>query len=175
MTREEKHQIIDELQSLLADAPVVYLTDASSLNALATSQLRRECFKKDIQMRVVKNTLLKIAMDRTEGKDFTPLYDECLKGQTALMISTVGNLPARLIEDFRKKNQKPLLKGAYINEACYVGDDKLKALTTLKSKDEVIGDIIALLQSPAKNVLAALQSGGQTIAGVVKTLSERES
>jgi large subunit ribosomal protein L10 len=175
MTREEKHQIIDELQSVLADAPVVYLTDASSLDALATSQLRRECFKKDIQIRVVKNTLLKIAMDRTEGKDFSPLYEECLKGQTALMFSSTGNAPARLIEDFRKKHPRPLLKGAYIEEACFVGDDKLKELTTIKSKEEVIADIVALLQSPAKNVLSALQSGGQTIAGLVKTLQEREA
>lgn len=175
MTREEKHQIIDELQAILADAPVVYLTDASALDALATSQLRRECFKQDIQMRVVKNTLLKIAMDRTEGKDFSPLYEECLKGQTALMVSTIGNLPARLIEDFRKKYPKPILKGAYIEEACFVGDDRLKELTTLKSKEEVIADIVALLQSPAKNVIGALQSGGHTIAGLVKTLQERNA
>lgn len=175
MTREEKHQIIDELQSILADAPVVYLTDASALDALATSQLRRECFKKDIQLRVVKNTLLKIAMERTEGKNFSPLYEDCLKGQTALMISSTGNAPARLIEDFRKKHPKPTLKGAYIEEACFIGDDKLKTLTTIKSKEEVIADIVALLQSPAKNVVAALQSGGQTIAGLVKTLQERES
>lgn len=175
MTSEEKHQMIDELQSMLAEAPVVYLTDASALDALATSQLRRECFKKDITLRVVKNTLLKLAMDRTEGKDFSPLYEECLKGQTALMVSSVGNAPARLIEDFRKKHPKPLLKGAYIEEACYVGDDNLKALTTLKSKEEVIADIVALLQSPAKNVLSALQSGGQTISGLVKALAEREA
>lgn len=175
MTREEKSQMIDELQSVLSEAPVVYLTDASELDALATSQLRRECFKKDIKLKVVKNTLLRIAMDRTEGKDFSPLYDECLKGQTALMISSIGNAPARLIDTFRKSHERPLLKGAYIEEACFVGDDKLKELTTLKSKEEVIADIVALLQSPAKNVLSALQSGGQTIAGIVKALEERES
>lgn len=175
MTREEKNQIIGELELLLADAPVVYLADASAMNSEATSQLRRECFKQDIQLRVVKNTLLRIAMDRVEGKDFSPLYSECLKGQTALMISTIGNAPARLIEDFRRKSARPILKGAYIEEACFVGDDKLKDLTNIKSKEEVIADIIALLQSPAKNVISALQSGGHTIAGLVKTLQERNA
>lgn len=173
MTREEKNQIIDELQSLLAEAPVIYLTDASALNSAATSQLRRECFKKDIQLRVVKNTLLRIAMERTEGKDFGPLMSDALKGQTALMTTNVGNAPARLIKDFRAKFPKPLLKGAYIEEACFVGDEQLDALVNLKSKEELLGDIIGLLQSPAKNVISALKSGGNTIAGVVKTLSER--
>ncbi|MDG1262590.1 MAG: 50S ribosomal protein L10 [Flavobacteriales bacterium] len=175
MTREEKHLMVEDLQNVLAEAPVVYLTDASGLDSAATTQLRRECFKNDIVLRVVKNTLLKIAMERTEGKDFSPLFDEALKGQTAMMTASVGNAPAKLIKEFRKKQEKPLLKGAYIEEACFVGDDKLNALSELKSKEEVIGDIIALLQSPAKNVLSALQSGGSNIAGLVKTLSERES
>ncbi len=173
MTREEKNQVIDELQSLLAEAPVVYLTDASALDSAATSQLRRECFKNDIQLRVVKNTLLRIAMERTEGKDFSLLINGALAGQTALMLSNVGNTPARLIKEFRTKHPKPLLKGAYIEESCYVGDDQLEALVNLKSKEELLGDIIGLLQSPAKNVISALKSGGNTIAGVVKTLSER--
>jgi large subunit ribosomal protein L10 len=173
MTREEKNQVIDELQSLLAEAPVVYLTDASALDSAATSQLRRECFKNDIQLRVVKNTLLRIAMERTERKDFTLLIEGALAGQTALMLSNVGNTPARLIKEFRTKHPKPLLKGAYIEESCYVGDDQLEALVNLKSKEELLGDIIGLLQSPAKNVISALKSGGNTIAGVVKTLSER--
>ncbi|MDP4828337.1 MAG: 50S ribosomal protein L10 [Flavobacteriales bacterium] len=173
MTREEKNQVIDELQSLLAEAPVVYLTDASALDSAATSQLRRECFKNDIQLRVVKNTLLRIAMERTEGKDFSLLINGALAGQTALMLSNVGNTPARLIKEFRTKHPKPLLKGAYIEESCYVGDDQLEALVNLKSKEELLGDIIGILQSPAKNVISALKSGGNTIAGVVKTLSER--
>lgn len=173
MTREEKNQVIDELQSMLAEAPVIYLTDASALDSAATSQLRRECFKNDIQLRVVKNTLLRIAMERTEAKDFSPLINGALAGQTAMMTSTVGNLPARLIKEFRTKHPKPLLKGAYIEEACFVGDDQLEALVNLKSKEELLGDIIGLLQSPAKNVISALKSGGNTIAGVVKTLSER--
>ncbi|MBI1267127.1 MAG: 50S ribosomal protein L10 [Cryomorphaceae bacterium] len=173
MTREEKNQVIDELQSLLAEAPVVYLTDASALDSAATSQLRRECFKNDIQLRVVKNTLLRIAMERTEDKVFSPLISGALAGQTALMLSNAANTPARLIKEFRTKHPKPLLKGAYIEESCYVGDDQLEALVNLKSKEELLGDIIGLLQSPAKNVISALKSGGNTIAGVVKTLSER--
>lgn len=174
MTREEKNQMIDELQSVLTETPVVYLTDASGLDSLSTTQLRGECYKKDITMRVVKNTLLKIAMDRTEGKDFSPLYDETLKGQTALMLASVGNAPAKLIKDFRKKYDKPLLKGAFIDEDCYVGEDQLEALASIKSKEEVLAEVIALLQSPAKNVVSALKSSGGTIAGLVKTLGERE-
>jgi large subunit ribosomal protein L10 len=175
MTRQEKDQMIEELQGVLAENDVVYLADASGLDSVSTSQLRGECFKNGITLRVVKNTLLKIAMDRTEGKDFTPLYDEALKGQTALMLGSVGNAPAKLIKEFRKKSPKPILKGAYIEEACFVGDDKVEMLSQIKSKEEVIGEIIALLQSPAKNVISALQSGGSTIAGLVKTLQERES
>ena len=167
--------MIEDLQAVLAENDVLYLTDASGLDSVSTSQLRGECFKNGITLRVVKNTLLKIAMDRTEGKDFSPLYDETLKGQTALMIASVGNAPAKLIKEFRKKSDRPTLKGAYIEEACFVGDDKLETLSQIKSKEEVIGDIIGLLQSPAKNVLSALQSGGSTIAGLVKTLQERES
>lgn len=175
MTKQEKNEIIDDLQSILDGTDVVYLTDASGLDSLATTELRREAFKKDITVRIVKNTLLKIAMDRTEGKDFSPLYDETLKGQTALMLTTVGNAPAKLIKDFRKKYDRPVLKGAYIEESCYVGDDKLEELSNIKSKEEMLGEVIGLLQSPAKNLISALQSGGSTIAGVVKTLQEREA
>jgi large subunit ribosomal protein L10 len=175
MTKQEKNEIIDDLQSVLDGTDVVYLTDASGLDSLATTELRREAFKKDITVRIVKNTLLKIAMDRTEGKDFSPLYDETLKGQTALMLTTVGNAPAKLIKDFRKKFDRPVLKGAYIEESCYVGDDKLEELSKIKSKEEMLGEVIGLLQSPAKNLISALQSGGSTIAGVVKTLQEREA
>ena len=172
MTRKEKDQLIDELSQMLLERNVVYLTDASGLNAEQTTLLRRESSKKDITLRVVKNTLLRKAMERVEGKDYSELYGS-LVGQTALMFSDVGNTPARLIKDFAKKHQKPVLKAAYVEEACYVGANQLDALTSLKSKEEVLGDIVSLLQSPVKNVLGALQSGGNTIAGLVKTLEER--
>ncbi len=174
MTREEKNQAIEELQAMLQDTNVVYLTDASGLNSADTTKLRGECYKAEIKMQVVKNTLLRIAMERTEGREFAELYD-VLKGQTALMTSSVGNAPAKLIEDFRKGGDRPLLKGAYVEEAVYIGDDQLKALTEIKSKDELLGELIGLLQSPMKNVVGALQSGGHTISGLVKALSEREA
>ena len=174
MTRDEKNQAIDELQAMLKDTNVVYLTDASSLNSADATKLRGECYKAEIKMQVVKNTLLRIAMERTEGREYGELYD-VLKGQTALMTSSVGNAPAKLIKDFRKKSDRPILKGAYVEEAVYIGDDQLSALTEIKSKEELLGELIGLLQSPMSNVLGALQSGGNTISGLVKALSERES
>ncbi len=173
MTKEEKNGMIDELAEVLAGANVVYLADISELDADATSKLRRNCFNKDVSLRVVKNTLLQKAMDKVEGKDFSEMY-ETLEGPTSIMLSEAGNTPARIIEDFRKKSDKPVLKAAWVEESVYVGDENLKALTEIKSKDELLGEVIGLLQSPAKNVISALQSGGQTIAGLVKTLSERE-
>lgn len=175
MTKAEKDAIIDDLQSVLNETNVVYLTDASGLDSIATTELRREAFKKDITIRVVKNTLLKIAMDRVEEKDFSAFYDGALKGQTALMLGQVGNAPAKLIKEFRKKHPVPLLKGAYIEESCYLGEEKLEELSNIKSKEEMLGEVITLLQSPAKNVISALKSGGSTIAGLVKTLQEREA
>lgn len=175
MTREEKNAIIDDLKSVLDETAVVYLTDASGLDSVATTQLRREAFKSDITVRVVKNTLLKLAMDRVEDKDYSPFYDGALKGQTALMLGSVGNAPAKLIKEFRKTSEMPILKGAYIEESCYLGDDKLEELANIKSKEEMLGEVIGLLQSPAKNVISALKSGGNTIAGVVKTLQERQA
>jgi large subunit ribosomal protein L10 len=172
MTRHEKDQLIDELVQMLTDKNVVYLTDASGLNSEATTTLRRECYKKDIRVRVVKNTLLRKAMERTEGRDYTGLYD-VLKGQTALLVGDVGNAPARVLKEFRKKHDMPLLKGAYVEEATYLGDNNLEALTNIKSKEEVLADVIALLQSPMKNVVGALNSGGNTLAGLVKALQER--
>ena len=172
MTREEKSQVIKDLTAQLADNTNIYLTDISGLNADATSRLRRACFKAGIQLAVVKNTLLAKAMESSE-KDFGEL-PEILKGNTSLMLSETGNAPAKVIKDFRKKSDKPLLKGAFIEEAIYVGDDQLDALVNIKSREELIGDIVGLLQSPAKNVISALKSGGSTIAGLVKTLSERE-
>jgi large subunit ribosomal protein L10 len=172
MTRHEKDLLIDELVQMLTDKNVVYLTDASGLNSEATTTLRRECYKKDIRVRVVKNTLLRKAMERTEGRDYTGLYD-VLKGQTALLVGDVGNAPARILKEFRKKHDMPLLKGAYVEEATYLGDNNLEALTNIKSKEEVLADVIALLQSPMKNVVGALNSGGNTLAGLVKALQER--
>ncbi len=172
MTREEKSQVIETLTAQLSESANIYLADISGLNAGNTTNLRRACFKAGVQLEVVKNTLLKKAMESSE-KDFGELKD-ILKGNTSLMFSETGNAPAKVIKEFRKKSDKPLLKGAYIQESIYVGDDLLDSLVSLKSKDELVGEIIGLLQSPAKNVISALKSGGNTIAGLVKTLSERE-
>ncbi|NNJ82517.1 MAG: 50S ribosomal protein L10 [Flavobacteriaceae bacterium] len=172
MTREEKSQVIENLTAQLSENTTIYLADISGLDAGTTSNLRRACFKAGVRLSVVKNTLLHKAMESSE-KDFGDL-SEVLKGNTSLMFSETGNAPAKVIKEFRKKSEKPVLKGAYIEEAVYVGDDKLDTLVTIKSKEEVIGDIIGLLQSPAKNVISALKSSGGTIAGIVKTLSERE-
>lgn len=172
MTREEKKQMIDSLAGTLSGGNVVYLADISDLDAENTSKLRRICYSSNISLKVVKNTLLRKAMEKVEGKDFSGLYDS-LVGNTAIMLSEAGNAPAKLIKDFRKKNDKPLLKSAYIEEAIFVGDDKLDLLVSLKSKDELVADIIMLLQSPAKNVISGLSSGGKKLAGIVKTLQER--
>jgi len=173
MTKEQKQSMIDDLSKSLDDNSVIYITDISELDAAATSALRRQCFAKNIKLSVVKNSLLKKAMENVQGKDFKELYD-VLPGPTAIMLSEVGNIPAKLIKDFRKKNDKPLLKGAFVEESIYVGDEQLGTLVDIKSKDELIGEIIGLLQSPAKNVISALNSGKSTIAGLVKTLSEKE-
>jgi len=174
MTKEEKQSAINDLSEKLDSNGVIYITDISELDAIATSSLRRQCFAKDIKLSVVKNTLLKKAMENVKDKDLSELYD-VLPGPTAIMISEVGNAPAKLIKDFRKKNDKPILKGAYVEETVFVGDDQLKTLVDIKSKNELIGEVISLLQSPAKNVISALTSSKSTIAGIVKTLSEKES
>lgn len=171
MTREEKNQAIDVLTTKLNDANIFYIADIAGLDAENSSNLRRTCFKSDVQLEVVKNTLLRKALEKADG-EYEELYD-ALKGNTSVMFSTVGNAPAKIIKDFRKKSDKPLLKGAFIEEAIYIGDENLGFLTSIKSKEELIGDIISLLQSPAKNVVSALQSSGGTLAGIVKTLSER--
>ena len=130
-------------------------------------------FKRDVSLNVVKNKLLRKALEAAEGS-YEEFYD-VLKGNTSILFSEVGNAPAKLIQEFRKKNKKPILKGAYIEEAIFIGDDKIDTLAQIKSKEELVGDIITLLQSPAKNVLSALQSGGSTIAGLVQTLSEKKA
>lgn len=172
MTREEKSQVIEELTLQLADNSNIYLADISGLNASSTSNLRRACFKANVKLAVVKNTLLEKAMEASD-KDFGVL-PSVLKGNTSVMYSETGNAPAKIIKTFRKKSDRPLLKGAFIAEAIYIGDEQLDALVDIKSKEEVIGDIIALLQSPAKNVVSALKSSGGKLAGIIKTLSEKE-
>ena len=171
MTREEKATVIEDLTAQLAENANIYLADISGLDAVATSNLRRACFKANIKLAVVKNTLLAKAMEASD-KEFGELPG-VLKGNTSLMLSETGNAPAKLIKDFRKKSNRPLLKGAFIAEAIYIGDENLEALVNIKSKEEVIGDIIGLLQSPAKNVISGLKSGGGKLAGILKTLSER--
>jgi len=171
MTREEKSLVIEQLTAQLADNSTIYLADISGLDAAATSNLRRACFKAGVKLNVVKNTLLAKAMESSD-KDFGDLTN-VLKGNTSLMVSEVNNAPARVIKDFRKKSDRPILKGAFVEEANYIGDEQIDVLVDVKSKDELIGEIIGLLQSPAKNVVSALKSGGGTIAGLVKTLSER--
>jgi large subunit ribosomal protein L10 len=172
MTRQEKSQVIEELTAQLADNANIYLADISGLNAGSTSDLRRACFKANVQLSVVKNTLLTKAMEASD-KDFGEL-PTVLKGNTSVMYSETGNAPAKVIKAFRKKSEKPLLKGAFIEEAVYIGDNQLDMLVDIKSREELIGDIVALLQSPAKNVISALKSGGGTLAGIIKTLSEKE-
>ena len=171
MTREEKSRVIEDLTAQLAGTNVVYLADISGLNAETTSNLRRACFKAGIELAVVKNTLLAKAMEASDN-DYGDL-STVLAGNTSILIAENGNAPAKIIKEFRKKSDKPLLKGAFIHHAVFIGDNQLDALIALKSKDEVIGEIIGLLQSPAKNVVSALKSGGGKIAGIVKTLSER--
>lgn len=171
MKKEQKVQEIQNLTEELSSVKNLYLTDIAGLDAVQTTALRRACFNSNIKLSVVKNTLLEKAMEASD-KDFGNLK-EVLKGNTSLMFSDVGNTPAKLIKNFRKKSEKPLLKGAYIEEAIYIGDDQIDVLESIKSKEELIGEVITLLQSPAKNVISALQSGRSNISGILKTLSER--
>jgi large subunit ribosomal protein L10 len=171
MKKEEKNQFIDSLTEQLANSKYFYITDISTLNVETSNKLRRLCFRRNIQLQVVKNSLLRKAMERS-NKEFTELYD-VLKGPTSIMFSDSGNAPAKLIKEFRKTCEKPILKGAYVEEACYIGDNQLTTLINIKSKNELIADVIAALQSPAKNVISALQSSGNKLAGIVKTLSEK--
>jgi large subunit ribosomal protein L10 len=178
MKKEDKSAIIEQLTAIVQEYPHFYLTNIEALNAEKTSALRRECYKQEVKLVVVKNTLLKKALENT-ATDFSPLYI-AMKGNTAIMFSHAANVPARLIKEFTKgakgkdkDKAKPQLKAAYVQESFYIGADQLDALVNIKSKNELIGDLIALLQSPAKNVVSALQSSGQTILGVLKTLEER--
>jgi large subunit ribosomal protein L10 len=172
MRREEKNAIIDSLAEKLKEYSHFYLTDTAQLNAADTSDLRRKCFENDIKLIVVKNTLLKRALEMSEGK-FEELYP-VLKGTTSIMFTHTGNGPAKLIKEFRKQHDKPVLKGAYVQESVFIGESMLDMLISVKTKQELIGDIIFLLQSPARNVISALQSGGNKLHGVLETLSKKE-
>ena len=172
MKREEKNVIIQELTEKLNRYDHFYLTDISDLNAADTSQLRRKCFDKSINLVVVKNTLLRKALEQSD-KNLEDLYD-VLKESTSVMFSETGNIPAKLIKEFRKTHERPVLKAAFVEESFYFGDDQVDVLSQLKSREELIGDIIFILQSPAGNVISSLQSGGGKLAGIIKTLSEKE-
>lgn len=172
MTREEKNQMIDSLAETLKNSETVYIADISDLDSSNSTRLRSLCYKRNITLQVVKNTLLKKAMEKSE-KDFTGLYG-ILNGPTSLMISEAGNVPAKLIKEFRRTSDRPILKGAYIQEMVFIGDEQLDLLVALKTKDELVGDIILLLQSPVRNVISGLQSGGHKLSGILKTLSEKE-
>lgn len=173
MLKTEKAQVIDQLREKINNTTNMYIADSSTLTVEQINKLRALCFEKGVEMRVVKNTLAKKAMEQdAEERNYTPLFD-VLKGPTTLMFSEVGNAPAKIIKQFRETADKPVLKAAYIDSDVFVGDDQVEALVALKSKDELVGDVIMLLQSPAKNVISALKSGGSTIAGLVKTLQER--
>ena len=172
MKKEDKSKIIENIKEALQQYPAFYLVETTGLNAEKTSDLRRACFKADIKLMVVKNTLLHKAMESLDT-DYSGLYP-ALKESTSLMLTNVGNAPAKLLKDFVKKGDKlPKLKAAFVEE-CVYGADQIEMLASIKSKNELIGDLIALLQSPAKNVVSALQSGGNTIHGVLETLSKRE-
>ena len=171
MERHEKDQIISELKQLFQDYSSFYLTDTTALNSKQTGDLRRALFQSNIKMQVAKNKLIRKAMEASEG-DFSEMFD-VLKGSSSILFSKSANAPAKLIKQLRRTGDKPVLKAAYIDSAVFIGDNQLDALVNLKSKEELVADIIALLQSPAKNVISGLQSGGNKLAGIVKTLQER--
>jgi len=171
MNKEEKHEVVLALAEQMKEYGNFYITDTSNLTVAKINDIRRKCFDSGIKMQVTKNTLIKKAMETVDG-DFTEMFD-VLKGSSSIMFSKSGTAPAKLIKELRKRGDKPVLKAAYIDTAIFVGDNQLDALVNLKSKEQLIGEIIGLLQSPAKNVISALQSGGNKLAGIVKTLQER--
>jgi large subunit ribosomal protein L10 len=173
MNKEEKNMMIASLESMLSDNHNFYLADISGLTAEENSALRRLCFKREVSLQVIKNTLLKKALE-SNSTDFSGLYS-VLVGNTSIMQAEAANSAARVIKEFRKKNKKPILKAAYLEESLYIGDENLSTLADLKSKDELIGDIITILQSPAKNVISSLQSSGNKLSGIIKALQEREN
>lgn len=176
MRKEQKDQLIDALCEEIKSYPHLYIADIGGLNSVQTSKLRRAAFRKEVKLEVVKNTLLIKAMEKS-GFDYSELFP-VIKGETSIMLSNTNNAPAKLIKEFRAANktaEKPVLKGAYVEECFYIGEQHLEALVNIKSKNELIADVIALLQSPAKNVISQLQSGANTITGVLKTLEEKKA
>ena len=171
MTKEEKNQFIDILDKNIQENSNFYLADISGLTAEESSSLRRLCFRREVSLQVVKNTLLKKALEKNES-NYEELYD-VLKGNTSIMFTDTANAPAKVIKEFRKKHDKPVFKAAHLDDSFYIGEEYLDTLSDLKSKDELIADIIVLLQSPAKNVISSLQSGSNKLSGIVKTLAER--
>jgi len=173
MRKEDKKLIIEDVASKLTQTPNFYIVDISGLNAEHTAKLRRECFSKNITLMMVKNTLLRKALEQigyTEAAQLFPV----LEGPTSIFLTEAANVPAKLIQEFGKKHGKPVLKGAYLQECAYVGAQHLEALVNIKSREELIGDIVAMLQSPARNIISALTSGGAKLAGIAETLGERE-
>ncbi|GAA4903392.1 50S ribosomal protein L10 [Mucilaginibacter defluvii] len=172
MNKEEKYELVLALTEQIKEYGNFYITDTADLTVAKINDIRRKCFENDIKIQVAKNSLIKKAMEAAGG-DFDPIYD-VLKGSSSILFSKSATAPAKLIKQLRKKGDKPVLKAAYIDSSVFIGDNQLDTLTKLKSKEELIGEIIGLLQSPAKNVVSALQSGGNKLAGIVKTLQERE-
>ncbi len=174
MTRAEKTAVIETLKTKLEESSFFYITDSSTLTVAEINDFRRKCFEKGVEVKVVKNTLVKKAMDAApEDRNYEGLY-EALKGPSTFMFAETSNLPAKIIEEFRKDHERPLLKAAYIDTDIFLGDDQIEALSKLKSKEDLIGEVIGLLQSPMRNVIGSLQSGGQTIMSLLKALEERE-
>jgi len=172
MNKEEKYELVSALTEQMKEYGNFYITDTSDLTVEKINKIRRKCFENEITIQVAKNSLIKKAMDAVGG-DFGGIAD-VLKGSSSIMFSRSGNAPAKLIKQLRKEGDKPVLKAAYIDSSVFIGDNQLDTLVNLKSKEQLIGEIVGLLQSPAKNVLSALQSGGDKLAGIVKTLQERE-
>jgi large subunit ribosomal protein L10 len=172
MKKSDKSAVVKDLSEKINEYSHFYVTDTLGLNSGDTSDLRRLCFKKDIKMMVVKNTLFKLALQQSDKE--VEGMEEAFKGTSAVLFSNTGNAPAKLIKDFQKKKDLPLLKGAFVEESIYLGGEQLEVLTNIKSKEELLGDVIGLLQSPAKYVISALQSGGTKIHGILQTLSEKE-
>ncbi len=172
MRKEEKQEIVQALTEQIKEYGNFYITDTADLTVAKINSIRRKCFESGITIQVAKNTLIRKAMEAAGG-DFEEVFG-VLKGSSTIMFSNSGNAPAKLIKQLRKQGDKPVLKAAYIDSAIFIGDNQLEALVNLKSKEELVGEIIGLLQSPAKNVISALKSGGNTIAGLVKTLQERQ-
>lgn len=172
MNKADKKAEIDALTEKFASAQNIYITDPSALTVESTNKLRCACYKAGVEMRVAKNTLLRIALQNTNK--LTPELEAALQGSTAVLFCDTANTPAKVVKEFRKSNEKPQLKAAWIDASVYVGDSQLDTLASLKSKNELIGEIVGLLQSPAKNVISALQSGGQKLSGILKTLEEKK-